>query len=339
MRAAQFVAAGAPLRLVDLPDPERGDDDVVVRVRAVGLCGSDLHILQGHTPTAFTPIILGHEISGVVEEVPAGAAVSVGDHVFVNPMTGCGRCVACAGADRALCEDREILGIQRDGGLAERLVVPAANVTAVDRSLAFSEIALIESAGTANRAVRALLPVSGETVLVIGTGGLGLQAVRIALAHGAEVVALDTDATARERSLDAGARAALDPSDPALADRIRVLAGERGVCGAIDCVGIPRTFDTALRALRRGGLCVVIGIGDVALALTPPAHFLRRGLRVSAAYGYAERDIADVVARVQDGSLDLSASVSAVLPLEQVNAGLEAFAARTGSPTRVVIEL
>lgn len=144
-----------------------------------------------------------------------------------------------------------------------------------------------------------------------------MQAVRLAVARGAQVVAVNTDPVARQRCLDAGALAALDPASPGTVEQV-LDAAQRpdGLDGVVDCVGIGKTFTTALRMLRVNGHCAVVGIEP--LMLTTPAHFMRRALRVSGIYGYTAADIAEVAAKVADGSLDLRASISAVMPLDEV---------------------
>jgi threonine dehydrogenase-like Zn-dependent dehydrogenase len=187
--------------------------------------------------------------------------------------------------------------------------------------------------------VRVLEAGPGDVVAVIGTGGLGMQASRLAVARGARVVAVDTDPVARRRCLDAGALAALDPASPGVVGQV-LDAAERpdGLDGVVDCVGIGATFTTALQVLRLNGHCAVVGIGAEPLVLTAPAHFMRRALRVSGIYGYTASDIAEIASRLVDGSLDLRASVSAVLPLDEVNEGIRMFADRENSPVRVVVE-
>jgi threonine dehydrogenase-like Zn-dependent dehydrogenase len=341
VKAARFTAPGAPLEITSIARPRPGPGEALVRVRAVGLCGSDVHITEGHTQTAFTPITLGHEIAGVVETVDdsAGRQVAVGDHVFVNPMVGCSACRFCRAGEANFCSQRKILGIQLDGALAEYVVAPVANLTVLPEHVGFPEAALIESAGTANHAVRVLEAGPGDVVAVIGTGGLGVQALRLAVARGARVVAVDTDPVARRRCLYAGAFAALDPASPGLVEHVLDAAGRPdGLDGVVDCVGIGATFTSALQMLRVNGHCAVVGIGAESLVLTVPAHFMRRALRVSGIYGYTTGDIAEVTSRLVDGSLDLRASISAILPLDKVNEGIRMFADRENSPVRVVVE-
>src|SRR5262245_39796207 len=152
MKAARFTAPGTPLEIISVARPQPSPGEALVRVRAVGLCGSDVHITEGHTPTAFTPITLGHEIAGVVEVVGDGVGqhVAAGDHVFVNPMVGCLACRFCRAGEVNFCSRRKILGIQLDGALAEYVVAPVVNLTVMPEHVGFPETALIESAGTAN---------------------------------------------------------------------------------------------------------------------------------------------------------------------------------------------
>lgn len=335
MRAARFRSPGVPLTIDEVPIPVPGPGGALVQVKAAGLCGSDLHILEGHTLTAAPPITLGHEIGGIVAGVGSATdAVSPGDRVFVNPMIGCGHCAACLAEDASSCADRRTIGIHLDGGLAEYVVAPISNLTVFPESVSFGEIAIVESAGTANRAVRLVDAGPGRRIVIFGVGGLGIQAVRLAVARGAEVTTVDLDPVARRRSLDAGAVASFDS-----AGQLAAASGPGRFDGAIDCVGIPATVESALLSLAHSGACAIIGIGSTAVSLTPPGHFVRGALRVFGVYGYAQRDIAEVAARVIDGSLDLAPSISATVPLNAVNEGLRLFADRVGSPTRVIVTI
>jgi threonine dehydrogenase-like Zn-dependent dehydrogenase len=218
------------------------------------------------------------------------------------------------------------------------MVAPTRNLTVVPKSIPFAEVALVESAGTANRAIRLLDVGPGTYVLVIGVGGLGMQAVRLALAKGAKVVTVDKDPLARDRSLEAGAVASFAPGGD-LGAKLDGATNGAGFYGAVDCVGAPTTISVALETLKQGGGCAIVGIGSVAAILTPPAHFVRRGLRIFGVYGYSDFDIAQVIERVGDGSLDLAPSVSHLVGLADVNEGIRRFASRENSPTRVVVEI
>ncbi len=348
MQTVRFVGVGARLAQETLPVPQPEPGWALVRVRAVAICGSDVHILEGHTPVGFTPITLGHEISGDVVELGEGAAgsgVAVGDRVFVNPIIGCGRCRYCAAGESNFCPDRGLLGIRFDGGMAEYVVAPVRNLTTVPDAISHAEIAMVESAGTAYHAVRVLDAEPGDAVVVIGAGGLGLQAVRIATALGLRVVSVDTNAAARERALAAGAERAYAPEDLAahVEDGGYVKLAEEmgspfGFAHAIDCVGFETTVNLALGLLRPRGSCSVIGIGASGVRLPDPAIFVRRSLQVRGIYTYSETDIARVIELLVAGRLELADSVSLRLPLEEAERAFALFTSGEVRPVRVVLE-
>lgn len=307
-------------------------------VRSVGLCGSDTHIVSGHTPTGHLPITLGHEIAGTVVETFDDAGASVGDHVFVNPILGCGTCRACADEETNLCPRRRMLGIQVDGGLTQLLTVPVGNVVPLPPTTDLLSAALIESAGTAHHALRVANVRAGDLVVVVGVGGLGMQVLRLARALDARVVALDLDPTSRDRALEAGAAAALDPSRHDVPAALVAAGAADGCDVVVDCVGAPRTIEAGLDLLRPGGRCVVIGIGVDAPQLPPPGAFVRRSLTLSAVYAYSTADIAAVVRATGDGTLALRPSVSRVVGLDDVESALSDLEARRGSPVRIVVD-
>ncbi|MEJ1922762.1 alcohol dehydrogenase catalytic domain-containing protein [Microbacterium sp. KHB019] len=336
MLAQRLYEIGRPLVAEEVPKPRAGSGECVIRVRAAGICASDLHFMAGEVPTGPLPQTLGHEIAGTVDEVGPGVeGLAPGDRVFVNPLTGCGDCAFCRRGEPNHCSQRRLLGVHVDGGLAEYVVAPAANLIVMPDSRPFAEIAMIESAGAARHALRLLGPLGGEVVAIMGAGGVGLHAVRLAVAEGATVISVDPDPVARERAADAGAARALDPSDDILA-AARELEPER-LIGVVDSVGLPSTFDVSLSLLRTNGICAVSGIGTRRLTLSVPTHFVRNGIRVSGVYGYTPADLAYIARLFVDGVLDFSSSVSATYPLHRVNEAIEAFVSRVGSPVRVVV--
>src|SRR5215212_8358615 len=190
MKAARFYEVNEPLRIEEVPVPEVQEDEVLVQTRAIGLCGSDIHIVfEGVTPTAFTPITLGHEPSGEVAHT--GTRVEgweEGDRVTVDPVLFCGSCRNCITGHTEICLTRRLIGIQAEGALAEYVVVPAKNLVRLPENVPFTVGAIITDAiATPFHALvdRAVLKV-GESVAIYGVGGLGLHAVQIARLLGAE---------------------------------------------------------------------------------------------------------------------------------------------------------
>lgn len=344
LRAFRFHGTDQEPRLEEVPRPLPASGEALLRVHTVGVCGSDLHILEGHTPVGFTPITLGHEIAADVVELGEGAAgsgVAVGDRVFVNPVVGCGACEHCALAETNLCPDKRIIGIHRDGCLAEFGVAPVANLTVMPDDIDPAEIALIESAGTANHALRELGLEGHErpTIALIGAGGLGSQVLQLALWRGMRVIVLDASDQALERAARAGASATLNSvrhHDPLAA--LLELAGSH-LDGVVDCVGFPSTTELGLSALKPGRTLSIVGIGGDALRTTPPAHFIRRSLKIAAIYAYTARDIADVCRAVVERAVTLSDPSNRRFALSDIDEALALFSDKRQAPARVLIEM
>lgn len=365
MQAVRFFGVGLPLEITALPRPRARPGWALVRVRAAAICGSDVHIREGHTTVGFTPITLGHELAGDVVELSAtdqSTGLCVGDRVFVNPIVGCEACEFCAAGERNFCPGRGLLGIAFDGGMAEYALAPVRNLTLVprrsgnargragtetaDAPITYAEIAMIESAGTAHHALRALGAEPGALILVLGAGGLGLQVVRVATQLGFRAVAVDPSEQARARAVAAGAVSAYAPEEldryVARQEHLELVArlgSPLGFAHAVDCVGSEATLHLALQLLRPSGSCSVIGIGATPVQLPDPSVFVRRSLQVRGIYTYTDADIESVIALVVDGELDLSESITVSLPLAEAERAFELFATAEPRPARVVLEL
>src|SRR5437868_284493 len=241
MKATRFYAVNTPLRIENIPVPEIDADEVLVQVKAVGLCGSDVHIVyEGVTPTAFKPITLGHEPAGVVARV--GSKVqgwTPGDRVSVLPLLFCGTCPRCLRGQSQVCEQRRVIGIQAEGALAEYLKVPAKNLVRLPDNVPFSVGAIITDAvATPFHALidRAALK-SGESIAIFGLGGLGLHAVQIAKLAGARsVIGVDVRPEQLERARQAGADVIIDARNGSPVTTVMEATGGRGVDVAAEFV-------------------------------------------------------------------------------------------------------
>ena len=309
-------------------------------VRACGICGSDLHFWLGEVPMPRLPIILGHEPAGVVAAVGPGVDVwRQGDRVSVRGGFACGRCPACLRDERALCVQSQILGFSVDGGLAEYLKVPTETLIQLPEGIPFDQGAIVgDAVATPFHALteRGRLQ-AGETVAIYGVGGLGTHAVQIARLCGASlVIAVDTDEGSLARARRLGADVTIDSRQEEPADSIRRLTG--GVDLAVELIGLPRTIGQAVKSLRRGGRAVVVGVGPEKIELPQPNLFTASEWQLIGSFGSTAAEVERVLALVEAGRLDLSQSISATLPLAEVNRGLEMLRSRQGSPVRIVIE-
>lgn len=181
------------LRMEQRPVPERKSDEVLIRVRRIGICGTDLHIFQGTQPYLDYPRVMGHELAGEVVEAPEGAALSAGDPIYVMPYMSCGSCVACRAGKTNCCVNIQVLGVHRDGGLTEYLCVPSQYIFKAD-GISLDDAAMIEFLAIGAHAVRRAKVQAGQKVLVVGAGPIGIAAALFSRLHGGEVCVLDTRA-------------------------------------------------------------------------------------------------------------------------------------------------
>ncbi|RKN52754.1 alcohol dehydrogenase [Micromonospora costi] len=348
--------AGEPPRVEEVELPAPGPGEVRVAVRAAGVCHSDLSMVNG-TIAAPYPLVLGHEAAGVVAEVGAGVSrVTPGAHVVLNWAPPCRRCWYCGHGEPWLCERGGTPAAARGrtpageplhvtlglGALAEEVVIPEEAVIPVPAELPFDAAALLGCAVlTGAGAVRRTAAVAaGESVAVIGLGGVGLSVVGAARAAGAgPVLAVDVSPAKAELALAAGATEFL-LADDSLSRGVRERTDGRGVDHAFECVGRGSTIRTAWRATRRGGKVTVVGMGakdDVvplgALEIFHSARTLR-----SSVYGSSDpdRDVPELARSVLDGSLDLAPLITDRTGLDGAAAAFDRMARGEGARTVVV---
>ena len=344
MKAARFYEVGKPLRIDKIPVPRLGPGDVLVEIKACGICGSDIHIVyEGVTPTAYTPIALGHEPSGVIFGI--GSEVKdwkIGDRVTINPFLNCGQCINCFSGNSQVCLSRRVIGIHTEGGLAEFLKVPAKNLVLLPENIPFDQGGIIvDAVATPFHAVtnRGGLK-AGEKVAVFGCGGLGVHGVQIAKVSGASlVIAVDAIDSVLERAKKVGADEVINPRKENPVEKIKEMTGGMGVDLAVEFVGLKETIEQAVRSVRVGGRIVVVGLGPETISLPPPTTFVRTELSFLGSYGSTTLEIQNVVDLVTSGKLDLSDSITERFPLEEVNKGLDHLHKKIGNPIRIVIEI
>jgi 2-desacetyl-2-hydroxyethyl bacteriochlorophyllide A dehydrogenase len=342
MKAARFYKVGKPLKIDLIPVPEVGPGDVLVDMKACGICGSDIHIVyEGVTPTAYSPITLGHEPAGVIGAL--GSEVEgwkVGDRVTVNPFLTCGKCINCLSGNSQICLSRRVIGIHTEGGLAEFLKIPAENIVYLPENIPFEQGGIaVDAVATPFHAItkRGALKV-GEKVAIFGCGGLGIHGVQIAKVCGASlVIAVDTIDSALERAKKVGADEVINPRNGSAIQKIKKMTGGMGVDLALEFIGLRETIEQAVTCIRTGGRMVVVGLGPENISLLPPTTFVRTELSLLGSYGSTTLEIQNVVDLVANGKLNLSDSITERFLLEEVNKGLDHLHKKIGNPIRIVI--
>lgn len=338
LHAARTPTAPEDVRIDEVPVPQPRPGEVLVRVHACGVCASDLHVVQGVTPTTHLPIILGHEAAGTVAVVGAGAGDwAIGQAVVVPAMQVCGRCNACQAGRENLCEARTILSISTHGAQAEYVCASATGLVAVPAGVPLEQAAIVADAvATPYHALRRSGLAAGMSCVVIGLGGLGMHAVSLAKLAGAQVIGVDVDHVNLERAVAWGADDVVDASDGAPAGAIRALSGG-GVDRSFEFVGTAATAHVAVQSLRTGGRATLVGVGRDRLATVPLGVFVAGELEVVGSFGQTAADVREVLSLVANGRLDLSRSVSHRLGFDEFPAALRMLETREGHPVRIVV--
>jgi len=298
MRAA-FCRAPGSLVVEEVAAPEPRAGDVVVRVRACGICGSDLHWYHGHAPVP--SVCPGHEVAGEVAAVGAGVTqLREGDRVAIEGIASCGECASCRTGAYQRCPRVRIVGVQRAGGLADLMRAPARHCFRVPDGMPWPTAALTEPLAVGVHAVRLAGLASGQRVLVLGGGTIGLLAAVAARAAGAEVVLTARRPQQKAAALALGAARVLDDTD---AGGLHEEAARAPIDLVIETVGgAADTLGVATAAVRPGGTVVVLGVFTQPPTL-PPIGFLLKEIRVIGSFVYGrDRGRADF-----DVALDLLA--------------------------------
>lgn len=340
MRAAQLTKIGKPLEIVELPVPEPGEDDILVRVKATGICSSDLHYQDGRSKVTKLPITLGHEISGTVEECGEKVkGLEKGNRVSLFYLITCGKCMMCCSGRDNYCSEAKMLGKNINGGFAEYIVVPARNAFPFPDSIPFSQAALITDAvATPFHALRRAAIQTGESVLVIGIGGLGIHALQLAKIMGAgQIIAMDISPEKLELAIQAGATAVINPQNDNVSEKIATITNERGVNVAIELIGLPGTIRQAMESTGLGGRTVVVGICPEDLVLNPYQDLLLKERTVMGSADQRRADFPIIIELAAQKRLNLSRSVSHELPLANVNEGLEMLKKKDQNLVRIVV--
>jgi propanol-preferring alcohol dehydrogenase len=340
MKAVRMVAVGQPLELHEIAIPEIGDDDLLVRVRAAGICHSDVHYRAGRSPVRPLPLTLGHEVAGVVERVGARVArFKVGDRVCLHYNITCGECYRCSTGNEQFCEQVLMLGHYTNGGYAEYIAVPARNAVALPEEIPFEQGAtLMCASATAFHALRKSRLRAGETAAIFGVGGLGMSAIQLARAFGAiDVFAVDISEPKLRLAAELGATPVnAQQGDPVA--QIRALTGGQGVDVAIELIGLPQTMRQTVQCLGVLGRAVIAGIGDRPLEIDTYRELLGGEIEIIGSNDHLYQELPLLVELARRGVLDTSRVVSRVVPLDAdaINATLDALE-QFGNDVRTVI--
>lgn len=337
MKAVSLVAPKC-VKVIDVPEPTMGPEDVLIEPRYVGLCGSDLNAYRGLSPLVTYPRIPGHEVSGMViakgNGVPDG--VRIGAAVTVSPYTNCGTCPACRIGRVNACQFNKTLGVQRDGALAERIAIHRDKAYASD-VLTLQELALVEPMSVGYHATNRGRISEVDTVLVLGCGAIGLGAVAASSQKGAVVIAVDIDDAKLELANKLGATHTVNSTTEDIKSRIDALTDNEGVSVAIEAVGLSETYRAAIEGVAFAGRVVFIGYAKGEIALQT-ATIVSRELDL---YGSrnALQAFPSVIKMLEDRDRPFTDLISHVFPFPETLRVFEDWSSAPQRYTKILIEM
>jgi len=327
MKAAVFHGSQVGIKIEDIPVPKIAPDQILVKVAACGVCHTDLHYIEHGVPTfKKPPVVLGHEASGIVEEV--GAAVTTfkkGGRVLIPAVLTCGSCTFCRMGRENICSRMTMLGNHIDGAYAEYVAVPAKDVLDLPDSIPLEEASIIADAiSTPYHAVKNRAQVRpGDTVVVFGCGGVGINAVQLAAAAGGYVIAVDLNERKLEWARQFGAARTINASKVERVSKEVKKLTDGGADIALEVIGNPRTIEEAFECVRIGGRLCVVGYTHEAISVVA-GKIMFKEIEIVGSLGCRPLDYRPLIRLVELGKIDVKRQVTHRFPLAELD---KAFAA------------
>ena len=318
MRRAVLDGPGE-MRIETCAEPEAGPGEALVDVMRCGICGSDIHSYLGRHPLVIYPVTPGHEFSGVVAGVGEGVDEGmVGTRVCVEPSLTCGRCPQCISGRYNICEDLKVMGFQAPGAFCDRVAVPAEKLHILPESVSFEAGALAEPLAVGVHALERSGAAAGSTILIVGTGVIGMMVLTAAISAGIDVVAIESDKARAQVARSLGAVEVFSPDDKGL-DR---MARKVQMHSVFECVGSAETADMAVRLAPRGSTVVIVGVfpGPVPV----PLALVQDGeLDLTGTLMYTAADFERALVILGRGRVDAGVLVTHTFALEDLAQGYD----------------
>lgn len=331
---AVIMHAPGDVRVETIPDPTPQPGEALLRIRRVGLCGTDLSSWRGRNPLVSYPRIPGHEIAATIVD-PGASNLPSGTHVTLSPYANCGQCSACRNNRPNACRDNRTLGVQRDGALAEFLTTPAEKLLA--GNLLLEELCLVEPLTVGAHAVARGQITSRDTVAIFGCGGVGLGAVAAAAFRGATTIAIDVDDAKLDLAREAGAAHLLNSTRQDLREALAALTQGHGPDVIIEAVGSPETFRSAVELVSFTGRVVYIGYAKEPVAYETRL-FVQKELTIVGARNALPADFEQVIRMLEQHRFPVARVITTV-PMNQTPDILRAWNDDPSRFTRIMINL
>jgi 2-desacetyl-2-hydroxyethyl bacteriochlorophyllide A dehydrogenase len=335
MKAVQLEAPGKA-SLVSVHEPEVSAGEILLQVRMVGLCGSDLNSYRGRNPLVSFPRIPGHEIAATIVDAGTHSEWQASTAVTLSPYTSCGRCASCLRNRPNACQFNETLGVQRDGALTQLIAAPATKLYRADLTL--KELCLVEPLTVGFHAAARGRVAAGEVVAVFGCGGVGLGAVAGAAFRGATVIGIDLDDAKLDTARKAGAAHVINTTRDDLHAQLVELTYGRGPDVVIEAIGSPQTFRAAVEEVAFTGRVVYIGYAKEQVAYETRL-FVQKELDILGSRNALPEDFREVIRLLETRRFPVEDAVTHIVPMDEAPAIFEEWNREPARFTKIMVEV
>ena len=333
MKAFRMEGPGVAA-IVEVPEVSVEAGEVLLRVKMVGMCGTDLNTFRGRNAMVTFPRVPGHEVAA--EVVEGGGDLAAGTMVTVSPYTSCGKCAACRRGRVNACQWNETMGVQRDGAMTEYISVPREKLYAA--KLSVKELCLVEPLTVGFHAAARGRVKAEDTVAVFGCGGVGLGAIASAAFRGAETIAIDMDDAKLETARRAGAKHWIHAKNEDLHERLQAITGGHGPDVMIEAIGLPQTFRAAVEEVAFTGRVVYVGYAKELVAYETRL-FVQKELDILGSRNALPEDFREVIRMLEAGRFPVEDAVSAIVPMEDAARMLGEWSEAPGKFTKIMVQV
>lgn len=336
MKAAVWYG-GKDIRIEDTPKPDVRDTEVLVKVNAVAICGSDLHAFKGMSKRRKPPLVMGHEFSGEIVELGKKVkSFSDGERVVVEPLISCGKCKPCKIGKTNVCVDRKLIGLDSSGAFAEYVSVPETKCHKLLNSVSFEDATLVEPLAVAVHAVNITPIEKGDTVLIIGSGTIGLLTLQVVRnAQAGYFIATDVYDYLLDLAEKFGANMVINTKDE---DLFKTISSKFDSIDAVfEAVGLQGTVQQALSIVRRGGCVTLIGMLEDKMELNM-LNVAVKEIMIQGSYGYTSNDFKQALKLITSGKVNVKPLITHVLSLGDITKGFDLLAEKKENVIKVILE-
>ncbi|WP_440118104.1 zinc-binding alcohol dehydrogenase family protein [Paenibacillus sp. QZ-Y1] len=326
------------LMLRDIAEPERAENEALVCIRRIGICGTDLHAYKGNQPFFTYPRILGHELVGIIEEIGSNeAGLQPGDQVSVIPYLHCGHCIACRSGKTNCCASMQVMGVHVDGGMREKIAVPVSHLLKAE-GLTLDESAMVEPLSIGAHAVRRAALKPGEQVVVIGAGPIGLGVMAFAKQAGARVIAVDRNLDRLELSRTwAGADVLVQANEQAVQQVAEITKGDYATA-VFDATGNVNSMNEAIQYVAHGGQLIFVGLVKADITFHDP-EFHKREMSMLGSRNATREDFEQVMSSLREKKLSMDGYITHRTEFDQLPASMDQWLQPESQVVKAIVEL